>query len=711
MALLLAIGGHAQAQVDATITLTKSASPTTYTAAGQLINYTYNVTNDAGSAREVNAISVTDSNAAVIVSCPNVTLNPGESTNCTASYTVQAADVGSEIVNTAQATAQICGGDCGTATSNTAQATVPFVGTPSWTLTKTPNPTIYTAAGQTVTYSYGLTNTGNVSISAITMTDDKVSGISCAANTLAAGASTTCTGSYVTTGADVTAGSVTNHATAHGTPASGTLADGTAQATVTYHATTGSITIIKNASGGNGTFNFTSTIAGATSFTLTTANGTASRAFAKLTAGTYTFTETSLPADWRLTALSCSGDNGGTPTTVDLIAGGVSIGLDSAENITCTFTNTFDTSQHAFLTQQVIRRFLAHRMTLMLSDEPDRPRFLRRVPGSLWGDTGSTTPFSFTGSTSGLGSHMVFSTSLAQLARAEAKADDQTAGTVFGGALAYAGEPRMPVKAPRLAPDPGFDVWAEAHYLSFRSRLGSVDNNGHFGILYVGIDRLVTPSILLGALVQFDWMNENSATVGSSVKGHGAMAGPYLSVRLTPNTFFDVRAAWGLSANDVDPFGLYTDNFSTSRWLAHAKLTGNWHWQDFRLTPSVAVDYIQEHQRDYTDSLGMAIPSQTVSLGRVSFGPEIARLYIGTDGTTYEPLAALIGEWDFDRPEVSAINGTPVSAKAFHAQAQAGILLRQPGGLSLRIVATYDGIGASDLNAYGGQIWLNLPLH
>ena len=697
--------------MQATISLTKAASPTTYTAAGQLINYTYHVTNDAGSAREVNGISVTDSNAAVTVSCPNVTLNPGESTNCTASYTVQAADVGSDIVNTAQATAQICGGDCGTATSNTAQATVTFVGTPSWTLTKTPSPTTYTAAGQTITYSYGLTNTGNVSISAITLTDDKVSGISCAANTLAAGASTTCTGSYVTTGADVTAGSVTNHATAHGTPASGTLADATAQATVTYHATSGSITIVKNASGGNGTFNFTSTVAGATSFTLTTANGTASRSFANLTAGTYTFTETSLPADWRLTALSCSGDNGGTPTTVDLTAGSVSIGLDSAESITCTFTNTFDASQHAFLTQQVIRRFLAHRMTLMLSDEPDRPRFLRRVPGSLWGDAGSSAPFNFTGSTSGLGSHMVFSTSLSQLARAEARASDKASHPQLGSALGYASVPKMPVKTPRLAPDPGFDVWAEAHYMSFRSRLGSVDNDGHFGILYVGVDRLVTPSILLDALVQFDWMDETSATAGSSVNGHGAMAGPYVSVQLSPNMFFDARAAWGLSANDVDPFGLYTDNFSTSRWLAHAKLTGNWHWQDFRLTPSVAIDYIQERQRDYTDSLGVAIPGQTVSLGRVSFGPEIARRYIGADGTTYEPLAALIGQWDFDRPDVASFNGLPVSANAFHAQAQAGILVRQPAGLSLRIVATYDGIGASDFNAYGGQVWLNVPFH
>ncbi len=131
----------------------------------------------------------------------------------------------------------------------------------------------------------------------------------------------------------------------------------------------------------------------------------------------------------------------------------------------------------------------------------------------------------------------------------------------------------------------------------------------------------------------------------------------------------------------------------------------------FRLTPSVAVDYIQEHQRNYTDTLGVPIPSQTVSLGRLSFGPEIAYRFTGTDGTRYEPLVALTGQWDFERPEVAALDGTLVSGNALHARAQAGVMAYKAGGLSVRIVGTYDGIGDSSLHAYGGQIWLNVPFH
>jgi outer membrane autotransporter protein len=477
-------------------------------------------------------------------------------------------------------------------------------------VTKTASPATFSGAGQTITYTYVVTDFSTDPSSfadTISVTDDKVTPVTCPGTTLAAGASMTCTGSYITTAADVAARSITN------------------TVTVTAKVSTDHID----------------------------------------------------------------------------------------DTATTTLTIAYNGST---ITQQVIARFLSHRMSLTLNEGPDRARFVRRVPESLWGDddsANSNAPFNFAATSNSLGSRMVFSTSLRQIARANAKADraHDSKSALPDGALAYAA-PRLPFKAsPRLAPDPGFDVWMEAHYLRFGSRLGNVDNDGNFGILYVGADRLVTPSVLLGALVQIDWMNESSAAASSSASGKGAMAGPYVSVRLAPNLFFDARGAWGLSANDVNPLGTYTDNFSTDRWLAHAKLTGNWRWQDFRLTPSVAIDYMQEHQRAYTDSQGTTIPGQTLSLGRLSFGPEIARRFTGADGTSYEPLAALVGQWDFDRPEVASLAGLPVSVQALHAQAQAGLQVHQPQGLTMRLVATYDGIGDSSLHAYGGQFWLSLPLN
>jgi hypothetical protein len=464
----------------------------------------------------------------------------------------------------------------------------------------------------------------------------------------------------------------------------------------------GSITIIKTAVGLNGAFSFTSSVAGGASFSLTTANGTASRTFGNLTPGSYSFTEAGLPPEWTLTSLSCAGDTGRTPTTVNLGNRTATIGLDAGEAITCTFTNTFGEQRHRAQTRQVIANFLEHRLSLLIGQGPDQLSFLRRVPSSLWGnssgDGGSSQPLSFTGTTTAFGERIDFSASFAQMMRAQA-----------GGVLGYA---KMPANAkPRIIPEPVINAWVEAHYASLRSSNGGVDNDGQFGVVYLGADYLVTPNILVGALVQFDWMKENSNSLSSAVDGHGTMGGPYISLRLSPDIFFDSRFAWGISANTVNPFGYYTDAFSTERWLAHAKLTGNWRWGDFRVTPSVAIDYAQERQHEYTDTLGVLIAGQTVSLGRLSFGPEIARRFTGAGGIIYEPMASLIGQWDFSKTEVIGLNGLPADSERLHAKAQAGLQARAPNGFSARIAASYDGIGSSSLHAIGAEIWLSIPFN
>ena len=88
----------------------------------------------------------------------------------------------------------------------------------------------------------------------------------------------------------------------------------------------GSLTVVKNAVGGDGTFEFTSQALG--NFSLTTTNGTAQRTFADLAPGTYAVSET-VPAGWKLTAATCS--DGSNPASIGIVAG---------ESVTCTFANS-----------------------------------------------------------------------------------------------------------------------------------------------------------------------------------------------------------------------------------------------------------------------------------------------------------------------------------------------------------------------------------
>jgi uncharacterized repeat protein (TIGR01451 family) len=96
-----------------------------------------------------------------------------------------------------------------------------------------------TDAGDTIQYSFTLSNTGDVAITNPGVTDPKAGAVTCAPGTLAPGASITCTAAtlYTVTAADVTAGGVDNSATASGT-AQGTTTTVTSSPSTTHTTTT-----------------------------------------------------------------------------------------------------------------------------------------------------------------------------------------------------------------------------------------------------------------------------------------------------------------------------------------------------------------------------------------------------------------------------------------------------------------------------------------
>ena len=97
----------------------------------------------------------------------------------------------------------------------------PIAQAPSLTVVKSVTSSGPYTSGSTISYQFLVTNTGNVALTNVTVTDPLagLSAISCPSTTLAVGAAPmACTATYTVTAADVNAGNVHNSATASGTP-------------------------------------------------------------------------------------------------------------------------------------------------------------------------------------------------------------------------------------------------------------------------------------------------------------------------------------------------------------------------------------------------------------------------------------------------------------------------------------------------------------
>ena len=314
-------------------------------------------------------------------------------------------------------------------------------------------------------------------------------------------------------------------------------------------------------------------------------------------------------------------DTGGTPTRVNLANRTVSIGLDGGEAIVCTFTNTYDVDTHRRTTRGVVSHFIVSRINFLAAYEP-RSLLPSGACRALWGDDlPRVAPRGRPRAVHCLGQHP--GCVIARVIRDQPVADQRqsrgrSAQAVLRrcrpGASRHRGRRRGPAEPASI------DIWTEAHYADVRARPGGVQSRGQFGVAYFGADVMLGSSAIAGGLVQLDWGRETNAVPNSRIDGNGVMVGPYLSSRLAPSLFFDARAAWGMSSNHVSPFGTYRDGFRTERWLASSKLTGNWNAGDVRFTPSAGVIMMRDRQVEYVDNMGFTIPSQTLALGRVTFG-------------------------------------------------------------------------------------------
>jgi uncharacterized repeat protein (TIGR01451 family) len=169
------------------LTLDKTATQTTFTNAGDPVNYSYLVTNN-GFAPLEGPVTVADDKAAV--SCPSLTtvgdldnfFDPGESVTCTAVYAIAGADVTAGFVtNTATATVE-------GVSSNSDSVTVVSTTSADLALTKTLTTAGPFSAGQPVSFTIAVTNNGPATATNVQVTDvptnltiTNVSGGGCAA--------------------------------------------------------------------------------------------------------------------------------------------------------------------------------------------------------------------------------------------------------------------------------------------------------------------------------------------------------------------------------------------------------------------------------------------------------------------------------------------------------------------------------------------------
>ena len=340
-----------------------------YGAVGQPIDYSFVVTNTGNvSLSGVGVGDVQSAPAGVLTSGPScqglvspagpcsgatTSLVPGQVATFVGVYAISQADLDNGSVHDT-ATASGDGPGCSSVSCATSSAgssaTVDVTQSPGLSVVKSSPTANYSAVGDTINYDFLVTNTGNVSLHAISVDDTEsapatqanLTGPTCPVSSLAPDDNETCTATYTVTQADLNNGSITDSATASGTPPGSQTPVTSGSSTFSVSALFAAVTLTKSASTltpeahTNDTFTLTASNAGPSSSGAVVVTDVlpAGLAYVSSTAATGTVVISGQTVTWTIPNL---GSPVGAQSTLSIV---VSVNTTAAVSNTATFTQT-----------------------------------------------------------------------------------------------------------------------------------------------------------------------------------------------------------------------------------------------------------------------------------------------------------------------------------------------------------------------------------
>ena len=222
---------------------------------------------------------------------------------------------------------------------------------------------------------------------------------------------------------------------------------------------------------------------------------------------------------------------------------------------------------------------------------------------------------------------------------------------------------------------------------------------GSFGIHWKSSEHL-----LAGAMLQFDLADGDLGGRSGSIDGKGWLAGPYFAARhVTQPLFFEGRMLYGQSKQDFkfndDVFEERNGSFSTTRWLAQLRMEGeialSTPWSDgSRLIPYADARWTEDSAAAFTDSIGIRVPGQKVSIGEFELGSNIE-----------VPISMAHGSMTFTGGlgvVFSNTDGDYVRSESrSRGRGEVGFSYSLDDNVQIDFEGYFDGIGTSQYESYG----------
>lgn len=265
------------------------------------------------------------------------------------------------------------------------------------------------------------------------------------------------------------------------------------------------------------------------------------------------------------------------------------------------------------------------------------------------------------------------------------------------------------------APGSRWTPWISGRYSEFDDDARNADRDGEHWWITSGLNYQMNENTSVGAFTRVRRGEVDSNALNASLESDFFGGGVYLSTRTSSGLRLLTGALYEGGDNDATIAGA-TGSYDSEQLTLEAQLDKRFNMGRHWVAPGVKLLYAKLDRDAYTDSAGAAIAGNTITLGRLSFGPAIGTT-IQRGDTSIRPFARINGIWDFENENAFALStGTTISSGADTAiNLGGGLEVQYASGFAIKISGDWvnfeddlegwtisGGIGAP-LSAFGFQ--------
>ncbi len=267
-----------------------------------------------------------------------------------------------------------------------------------------------------------------------------------------------------------------------------------------------------------------------------------------------------------------------------------------------------------------------------------------------------------------------------------------------------------------FAEQPLWNLTVDGTYTNTTDRRHGVDLDGYGANVTIGLDRLLTGTLVVGASLAVDYNHTTEFRGISRVESIGLTLSPYVAFEVLPHWTLDISPGFNWTDND-NKIGPLSANYSSWQYSGSVTATGEYSVFGIALRPKLSA-YYAHTENDVHDTTGTVrgIPlsfhsaASSFNFGVADVSVEVNRTFTTPAGIPLVPYIEVGASYEFERPNDGKImtkNLTLVDSTPWSGQVRIGVRAMITSHTFIEVKAAYLTLGVQDLNVWEAGLFLS----